>query len=165
MSRTSEFFDFFSTTARTLLDNDPIDIAASHTRVSLLKHAVPFDRKLLLFSDQTQFILKGADFITPKNTSISQTTEYESSTTAKPASAGSVVYFPATRGGFTSVREYYVIDDTDRSDAQDVTSHVSKYVPEGVFSMSASTSENALVCLTTEDTDSIYIYKYHVALN
>jgi len=163
MSRTSEFFDFFSTTARTLLDNDPIDIAASHTRVSLLKHAVPFDRKLLLFSDQTQFILKGADFITPKNTSISQTTEYESSTTAKPASAGSVVYFPATRGGFTSVREYYVIDDTDRSDAQDVTSHVSKYVPEGVFSMSASTSENALICLTTEDTDSIYIYKYHVA--
>ena len=163
MSRTSEYFDFFATTARTLLDNDPIDIAASHTRVSLLKHAIPFDRKLLLFSDQTQFILKGADFITPKNTSISQTTEYESSTTAKPAPAGSVVYFPATRGGFTSVREYYVIDDTDRSDAQDVTSHVSKLVPEGVYSMSASTSENALVCLTTEDTSAAYIYKYHMA--
>lgn len=163
MSRTSEFFDFFATTARSLLDNDPIDVAASHTRVSLLKHAIPFDRKLLLFSDQTQFILKGADFITPKNTSISQTTEYESSTTAKPATAGSVVYFPATRGGFTSVREYYVIDDTDRSDAQDITSHVSKYVPEGVYVMSASTSENALVCLTTQDTDAIYIYKYHRA--
>jgi len=163
MSRTSEYFDFFATTARSLLDNDPIDVAASHTKVSLLKHAIPFDRKLLLFSDQTQFILKGADFITPKNTSISQTTEYESSTTAKPAPAGSVVYFPATRGGFTSVREYYVIDDTDRSDAVDVTSHVSKLVPEGVYSMTASTSENALVCLTTEDTSAAYIYKYHVA--
>lgn len=163
MSRTSEFFDFFATTARTLLDNDPIDVAASHTRVSLLRHAVPFDRKLLLFSDQTQFILKGADFITPKNTSISQTTEYESSTTAKPATAGSVVYFPATRGDFTSVREYYVIDDTDRSDAQDITSHVSKYVPKGIYVMSASTAENALVCLTDQDTNAIYIYKYHWA--
>jgi hypothetical protein len=94
MSRTSDYFDFFGTTARSLLDNDPIDVAASHVKVSALKHAIPFDRKLLLFSDQTQFILKGGDFITPKNTSISQTTEYESSTTSRPVSAGSVVYFP-----------------------------------------------------------------------
>jgi len=163
MSRTSDYFDFFAQTARTLLDSEPIDVAASHTKVSTLKHAIPFDRKLLLFSDQTQFILKGADFITPKNTSISQTTEYEASTTAKPASAGSVVYFPAKRGGFTSVREYYVIDDTDRSDAQDVTSHVAKYVPEGVYKMSASTGENALAVLTTEDASSLYLYKYHFA--
>jgi hypothetical protein len=163
MSRTSEYFDFFATTARTLLDNDPIDVAASHTKVSLLKHAIPFDRKLLLFSDQTQFILKGADFITPKNTSISQTTEYEASTLAQPASAGNVVYFPAKRGGFTSIREYYVIDDTDRSDAQDVTAHVAKYVPDGVFKMVASTTENALVCLTTQETNAVYIYKYHWA--
>ena len=163
MSRTSEYFDFFAQTARTLLDNERIDVAASHTKVSTLKHAIPFDRKLLLFSDQTQFILKGADFITPKNTSISQTTEYEASTTAKPASAGSVVYFPAKRGGFTSVREYYVIDDTDRSDAQDVTSHVAKYVPDGVYKMSASTGENALAVLTDQDAGALYLYKYHFA--
>ena len=163
MSRTSEYFDFFATTARTLLDNDPIDIAASNTKVSILKHAVAFDRKLLLFSDQTQFILKGADFITPKNTSINTTTEYEASTAARPATAGSVVYFPAKRGGFTAVREYYVVDDTDRSDAQDVTSHVAKYVPDGVYEMASSTAENVLICLTTEDASTLYIYKYHWA--
>ena len=117
MSRTSEYFDFFGSTARVFLDTDPIDVAASHTKVSILQHAIPFDRKLLLFSDQTQFILKGGDFLTPKNTSIAQTTEFEASTAAKPATAGNLVYFPATRGGFTSVREYYVIDESDRSDA------------------------------------------------
>ena len=163
MSRTSEYFDFFSTTARTILDDDPIDVAASHTKVSLLKHAIPFDRKLLLFSDQTQFILKGGDFLTPKNTSISQTTEYEASTSAQPAAAGNVVYFPANRGGFTAVREYYVIDDTDRSDATDVTAHVAKYVPDGVKLMTASTSENALVCLIEDQTDTLYLYKWHWA--
>lgn len=163
LSRTSEYFDFFGKTARTLLDDDPIDVAASHTKVSLLKHAVPFDRKLLLFSDQTQFMFKGGDFLTPKNTSISQTTEYDASTTAKPAAAGNVVYFPADRGGFTSIREYYVIDDTDRSDAQDITSHVSKYVPDNVFEMAASTTENALVCLTSTETNAMYLYKWHFA--
>ena len=163
MSRTSEYFDFFATTARTLLDNDPIDVAASNSKVSLLKHAVSFDRKLLLFSDQTQFILKGGDLITPKNTSIKTTTEYEASTEARPATSGNVVYFPAKRGGFTAIREYYVVDDTERSDAQDVTSHAAKYVPSGVYEMATSTAENVLVCLTTEDVNTLYIYKYHWA--
>ena len=161
MSRTAEYFDFFAKTARTLLDDDPIDVAASHTKVSTLKHAIPFDRKLLLFSDQTQFIFKGGDFLTPKNSSISQTTEYEASTTTKPAAAGNLVYFPATRGGFSSVREYHVIDDTDRSDAADITSHIAKYIPDDVIDMSASTSENSLVILTGSDPSSLYIYKYH----
>lgn len=163
MSRTSDYFDFFATTARSLLDNDPIDVAASHVKVSTLKHAVPFDRKLLLFSDQTQFILKGGDFITPKNTSISQTTEYEANTVTSPVSAGSVVYFPAKRGGFTSVREYYVVDDTDRSDATDITSHVAKYVPDGVYKLAASTAENALIMMSSLATDTIFLYKYHWA--
>ncbi len=163
MSRTSEYFDFFKKTARTVLDNDPIDVAASHTKVSTLKHAIPFDRKLLLFSDQTQFILKGSEYITPKNTSIAQTTEYEASSTAKPAAAGNLVYFSSTRGGFTSIREYYVIDDTDRSDATDVTSHVAKYVPDNLYSIAVSTAENVMVCLSSSDTSSMYVYKYHIA--
>ena len=117
----------------------------------------------MLFSDQTQFIFKGGDFLTPKNSSIVQTTEYEASTTAKPAAAGNVVYFPATRGGFTSIREYYVIDDSDRSDATDVTAHVSKYIPDGVYDMVASTTENVLALLTTNDTSTMYLYKWHWA--
>tara|TARA_B100000683_G_C12509522_1_gene560154 strand:- start:2282 stop:4639 length:2358 start_codon:yes stop_codon:yes gene_type:complete len=163
LSRVSEYFDFFGKTARTLLDDDPIDVAASHTKVSVLKHAIPFDRKLLLFSDQTQFIFKGGDFLTPKNSSIVQTTEFEASTTAKPAAAGNNVYFPATRGGFTAIREYYVIDDSDRSDATDVTAHVSKYIPDGVYDMVASTTENVLALLTTNDTSTMYLYKWHWA--
>jgi hypothetical protein len=163
MSRVSEYFDFFATTARTLLDGDPIDVAASHTKVSVLKHAIPFDRKLLLFSDQTQFILKGGDYLTPKNTSIAQTTEYEVSTAAKPAASGSVVYFPAKRGGYTAIREYMVIDSSDRSDATDVTSHIAKYIPDGVFELAATTAENALVCLTKNEPDALFVYKFHWA--
>jgi hypothetical protein len=163
MSRTAEYFDFFGTTARALLDNDPIDIAASNAKVTLLKHAVPFDSQLLLFSDQSQFILKGADYITPKNTSITQTTEYEANTAPQPASTGTVVYFPAKRGGFTAIREYYVVSDTDRADATDVTSHVAKYIPDDIFEMAASSTENAMIALTRFEPMSLFLYKFHWA--
>ena len=59
MSRSGEFLNFFPETITQTLDTDPIDVASTHTKVSILRHAVSFDEELLLFSDQTQFVLKG----------------------------------------------------------------------------------------------------------
>ena len=36
-------------------------------------------------------------------------------------------------------------------------------MPDGVYAMNASTTENALVALTTTETSKIYVYKYHMA--
>jgi len=57
LSTVSEFFNFFSETVISVLDTEPIDVAASHTKVAILKHAVTMGEKLILFSEQTQFVL------------------------------------------------------------------------------------------------------------
>jgi hypothetical protein len=56
MSRSGEFFEFFNETVTDALDTEVIDVVL-HTKVSILKHAIAFDEDLLLFSDQTQFML------------------------------------------------------------------------------------------------------------
>ena len=89
-SKASQYFDFFSSTATALLDDDPIDVGVSHTKVSILRHAIPFNETLLLFSDKTQFQLGVADILTPETISINQTTEYECSLDAKPVGAGAI---------------------------------------------------------------------------
>ena len=67
LSRVSEFFNFFPETVVSVLDNEPIDVAASHTKVAILKSAVTMGEKLILFSEQTQFVLtSSADNLTPK---------------------------------------------------------------------------------------------------
>ena len=40
LSRVSEFFNFFPETVLSVIDSDPIDVAASHTKVAILKNAV-----------------------------------------------------------------------------------------------------------------------------
>ena len=57
LSRVSEFFNFFPETVLSIIDSDPIDVAASHTKVAILKNAINMGEKLILFSDQTQFNL------------------------------------------------------------------------------------------------------------
>jgi len=161
MSQAGEFFAFLPSTVTSILDNAPIDVSAAHTKVSILQHAVPFNGRLLLFSDQTQFVLEGGDLLTPKTAEITQTTEFESTHKAKPVGIGRVAYFGVNRGGYAGLREYFVGDDGVSMDAEDVTGHVPKYLAGNLTALEASSNEDILVATTDADQHIIYPYKYY----
>ena len=161
MSRTGDYFNFFRGTATAVLDDDPIDIGVSHTKVSMIRHAVPFSETLLLFSDQTQFKLAKTDVLTPDTATFDQTTEYECSLAAKPAGVGRHVYFTLAHGNYAGLKEYYVDKSTEVLDAAEVTSHVPKYIPNGVFKIAASGTENCLCVLTNGARNKAFLYKFY----
>lgn len=165
MSRSGDFFNFFRGTATAVLDDDPIDVGASHTKVSILRHAVPFNETLLLFSDQTQFRLGKTDVLTPSTVSVDQTTEYECSLRAKPVGIGRHVYFTVNRGSFTGLKEYYVDQTTEVLDASEVTGHVPRYIPGNVFKIAASTTEDCLILLSDKDRSKVFVYKFYWSEN
>lgn len=161
LSEAGEFFNFYPTTVITLLDSDPIDVSASHTKVSLLNFAVPFNKKLVLFSSQTQFSLDSGDILTPKTVSIKPTTEFECSSTAAPVGVGNNIYFTVPKGNFEGVREYFIANTTDTEDAADVTGHVPKYLPKGVYKIAAALNEDFLALLTSSERNVVYTYKFY----
>jgi len=163
LSTAGEYFNFFPSTVTQLLDDAPIDLAASHTKVSIIKHAVPFNKQLLLFSDQTQFVLESDELLTPRTAAITTATEFESDEDVKPTGAGQNVYFVTARGDFAGVREYFVDSDAETLDAADVTAHVPQLVPASLLGMDISTAEDVLV-LASDDAshdNRLYIYKYY----
>lgn len=156
-----EEFNFFQRTTLTLLDSDPIDVAVSNNKVSLLRHAVPFTESLLLFSDLTQFRLDATDLLTPETVSIDVTTQFEASLRAKPVGAGRYVFFGTKRGKYSGVREYFVDLDTEVDDAADITAHVPSYILGEITKMEASSNEDMLICLTDQDPNAMYVYRYY----
>lgn len=160
MSKQGEFFSYFRDTATTLIDTDPIDIAITSTRVSILTHALPFNKSLLLFSGSAQFILEGGDVLTAETAYLAQATEFDSSFNCRPVGVGQYVYFAVPRGSFTGIREYFVQTGNEQNDAVDVTSHVPSYLPSGVFKLAASSAEDMIIALTSAQPGSIYVYKY-----
>tara|TARA_B100001939_G_scaffold347626_1_gene369840 strand:+ start:633 stop:3362 length:2730 start_codon:yes stop_codon:yes gene_type:complete len=161
LSRVSEFFNFFPETVLSVLDNEPIDVAASHTKVAILRNAVTMGEKLILFSEQTQFVLtSSADNLTPKTANVIVATEFESSAAAQPVGSGSSIYFLTQKGSFAGIREYILAGESQIRDAANVTIHVPRLIPSNVFKMAVSTNQDILVVLGTDNPNKLFVYRW-----
>lgn len=161
LSESAEYFNFWMTTATDILDIDPIDVATTTTRINFLNYAIPFDGELYCFSDKSQFVLRSDTTLSPRNVVLVEVTGFQSSPDCRPIVAGRNLYFPAERSEFTSIKEYYsVLDTSEMKNAQDITSHVPNYIPNGVYEIEAANNENIMLVLTRGNPNYIYVYKY-----
>ena len=162
MSETAEFFNFWRTTVTDLLDTDPIDAASTHNAVSILQSAIPFARQLVLFSEQTQFVLQGSSPLSPKTVAMTKTTNYESISDVRPVTIGSSIYFGFTRGSYSGIRQYYISTDTAETlfDAADISGQVPQYIDGSIRDMAGSSHEDVLFVLADGDRTSLYAYKF-----
>lgn len=161
LSRSAGYFAFFPKSVATLSDDDPIDLAVSHPRISVLKYAVPFAEQLLLWSDEVQFVVTSSGVLTSKSIQLDTSSEFAVSDDAKPFTVGRSVFFSAPRGSFTSINRYFAVADvTDVKDADDTTGHVLSYIPNGVFDIQGSGTENFINVMTTGAPHKLFIYKF-----
>ena len=161
LSRVSEFFNFFPETVLSVIDSDPIDVAASHTKVAILKNAVNMGEKLILFSDQTQFVLtSSSDSLTPKTANVVVTTEFESTDEAAPVGSGSSIYYLTKKGNFAGVREYISQGNTNVKDASNISIHIPRLIPQDIFKIAVSNSEDVLVLLGATNPNVLYVNRW-----
>jgi len=161
LSRVSEFFNFFPETVLSVIDSDPIDVAASHTKVAILKYAVTMGEQLILFSDQTQFVLtSSSDALTPKTANVVVATEFESSDLAQPVGSGSSIYYLTNKGSFAGVREYITQENVAIKDASNITIHVPRLIPSNIFKIAVSTNEDVLILLGSDNPNKLYINRW-----
>ena len=159
-SEADEYYNFFRTTTQQLLDSAPIDVGLSHTKVALLEHAVPFQEKLMLFSQSSQFVLRGSDVLSPKTIAISPVTEYDISDSVKPIALGNYIYFTFKRNDFEGVYEYFVDNNTETFNSEEITQQIPKYITANVQKIVGSQSENTIAIGTMDDAKTLFVYKY-----
>ena len=161
LSRSGEFFNFFPETVLTVIDSEPIDVAASHTKVAILRSTVTVEQELILFSDQTQFVLTSStDNLTPKTANVVVVTEFESDDDAQPVGAGSSIYYLSKRGSFANVREFVYQRDLVIRESSNISVHVPKLIPSNIFKFAVSTSADVLVCLGSDNPNKLYINRW-----
>ena len=161
-TESGEFYNWFTPTALTSLETNPIDVAVSNNKVSILKHAVPFSESILIFSDLTQFIMKSSEYLSPTNVSLNVTTEFEADLTAKPVGAGRFVFFATDNGAHTGIREYFVEVDSETNDAVEITSHIPQYILGNATHLAASSNNDMLLVLTGDSNaaKTMYVYRF-----
>jgi hypothetical protein len=162
LSEVGLYENFFRTTVTDLLATDPVDVAVDSNKVVNLKYAVPFKRNLLLFGANAQYILSSDNELRPDTVSISQSTEYSLNPKTKPIALGPNTYFTVNKGAGTQVREYYNVPDSVDNIAEDITAHVSEYIPNNAVDLEGSDKYDMLFILSgASDAERANIYVYN----
>ncbi|HDG1675047.1 TPA: hypothetical protein PFE07_004545 [Kluyvera cryocrescens] len=161
LSAAAKYGNFYMPSVSVTGDADPIDVASSDNRINILKFAVPFSEQLLLWSNDSQFILSKNGALTGKTINIDLTTNFNVSDYARPYSLGRGVYFCSPRSTFSSINRFYAVqDDSSVNNASDISAHVPNYIPNGIFSIKGSNTENFITLLTEGARNIIYMYKF-----
>ena len=159
LSRTNKFNNFFKQSATTLAPDDVIDVASALGTYSL-KKMVEHNRDLVIFSDKAQFIMFGRNSITPENSSLVKTTDFEADLGAAPVGAGKNVFFSFDYGNNSGVQEFFTEGTEDSNDATPITQHVLKYIKGRVTQLVSTTNFNTLVVRSDDDPKTVYVYEY-----
>jgi hypothetical protein len=169
LSESGYYFNWFRTTVTSLLDTARIGVTAAHTSVNLLNYAIPMREQLVVFSQFTQFALRGSQdgTLSPTNVWVTAATEYETSQDVEPMSSKRSIFAAAPRGSSMLLRELYDTGSTSRPqfDAVEVTAQVPTYLQGTPLYLATSTIEDMVVVLlqpASGTKDTLYAFKYMI---
>lgn len=163
LSKASEFFNFWYDSAVDILATDPIDEAIPSTSVVTLKHAIPMETDLVLFSDDAEYLLRAEGSLTPTSVAIDFLSSYQHDDSITPLNVGNDVYFINKRGSYSSLYRYTTLTDSYyQKFGDDVSMHIPYYIPNSVRQMIGNTTEN-FMALLSDDPDYkniVFVYKF-----
>ena len=167
LSAADAYDRFFPETVQTIVDSDPVDLTAGGQQVNFLESSLAFANTLLLFSKHGQFRLDtGATTIgtslTPKTATVTAITTYDMATTVDPVGVGRTVFFAIPKGEeHSGLREFFLPDASGPVPlSEEVSTPVPRYVPKDLISLTTSVSEEALIMLSKQEFQRLYLYKF-----
>lgn len=145
LSQPGDYFNFFVGSAIAVSDADPIDMTASSTKPATLKAALGTPKGLLLFADNSQFLLSTSEAaFGPATVKMSEMSNYSYSSDIKPLETGVSVLFSTEADTFSKVYEMAVDSIDNRPLVSENTRIVPEYIPPNL-TLSASSPNNSMV--------------------
>ena len=143
MSQPGSYFNFFVGSAIAVSDADPIDMVAASERPSFLKAAVSVPRGVLLFAENTQYILSTQEVaFGPSTAKIEKISDYSFDSKIEPLETGISIMFHTESATFSKVFEMAIPSvDGARPQVAELTRIIPEYIPPSI-NWSASNPNN-----------------------
>jgi hypothetical protein len=161
-SQAGDYFNFFASTVITIVDSDPIDISASSTKPVQLKHAIPSARGLLLFGNNSQYMLETTtEAFSPKTAEINPVSYFSQTDSVSPVDLGSSYLFLEEGDKASSIYEMDVKDASGaKSNAIELTRIIPAYIPAAIYGMKASPTAGTVALLSRQEPSNMYLYRF-----
>jgi len=155
-----ERFNFWKSTATTLLDTDPIDILVTSKMPSTLYDAIIVNSGLLLFSPNVQFLLStNQDILSPKTAEVNEISSYRFNEKTEPISMGTTVAFMSDAGKNGRLFEMTNIGRDQQPEVLEQTKIIADLIPENLDQITHS-KENGIVIAGKFQDRELWVYRY-----
>jgi len=157
-------FSFYASTLVTSLDSDPFGLNSPLDRRSNFLEALAFKRRLVIFSEQAQFVVTAeGPLVSASTAEIDVSTRYRYLENLEPQGSNSKAYFGADRGNnSTVVYELDVNDITNTEDADDLTFHIPTLLPSNL-NIAATAPTEFVTCYATQGSNDWFVHIYRHA--
>jgi len=161
LSEAGGYFNFWrSSTNYGIVASDRVDLAASTTEVTKFQSAAAFEGELMVFADNSQWLLTSTDVFAPDTAELKPVLDYRINSRVRPAPVAGSVVFPFKRGDYSGCREVIRRQDGLSFDAPDITVQIPSYISGDIVEMVASPLEEMMVLRTSGLTNGFYVYKW-----
>jgi hypothetical protein len=161
MSGSNQPLRWYRSSVATLVDDDPIEVAASAAIATPYEYALQFNKDLVLFAQSHQGIVPGAGILTPRSAVATVATRYTYQPGVSPVQTGRTIFYPSPRSqGFSGIWEMAPSQFTDTQvQADDSTGHIPRYIQGPVRLIAASTTTN-IVVIGTAIPNELIVHEY-----
>ena len=163
MSSTDNPRRFYRSTVTSILDSDTIGVGSAMNNSAAYRHALPFQKDLLLFSESYQALVPtGNTALTPRTAAVLPTSGHEVDTLAAPLIVGRTLMYASPRSeNFFGIMEMAPSPYTDSQYiSQDATPHLPKYMGGRCRFSVASSIAGMAVFAPSGDKRSLLVYEY-----
>ena len=159
LSRSGEYFNFYSSSAQAQIASDVIDLSASSTRPVLLFSALNGPQGIMLFSRRQQFLLSSDDgVLSPATAVITQLSEYEMNIDVKPESQGVSTAFTSSSPSQARIYSMVTRGVQEPPVVSDIGKVVNGYLPSTIDFLGTS-PQNELTILSSVSDPNMYLYR------
>ena len=161
LSRTNEFYNWWSKTAMTVGDSDPIDLKTSSTFPTKLFDGIEVNTGLLLFSSNQQFMLTtDSDTLSPTTAKVNYLSSFNYNHNTKPFSLGATAGFLNNTGSNARFYEMQQVRREGEPILAEISKIISKKFPVDI-DLASSSNENNIVFFSAPGKSEIWGYKYY----
>lgn len=161
MSASNKYNVLMRTTTDDVLDSDPIHVLSINASGQDFKHAVEFNKDLVLISDNQQAVIGGSTIVlTPQNTVIYKSSVAPINTSHPPIMVGrDLIYTVQNTMGYSQVGQLQVNNLVENQfNPQIISAHLPKYL-KGNIKFSAGTSLSGTIVFGT-GTKELLVWQY-----
>jgi len=159
MSQPGDYFNFFSASALSVSDVDPIDLTASATKPAILKSAIGTAKGLILFAESSQFLLSTDEVVFSTSTAkLKEISNYFYRSKVLPLNSGVSVSFISESQTYSKVLEMAVDSVQNRPVVADITRIIPEYLPSSLEWGAVSANNNFLVY--GDKSQDVYTFKF-----